>query len=129
MAVACGVTLLNQGGVGRGRAAVDTPRLQQSPVKAALPGVLLHFRRGQSISQSDTQNELQPPMNQPTRHMLTSAELAQRWGRSESAICLATVVGVGPRFVKSTGMVLFPLEEIQRYERESAVLKPFKVLH
>jgi 3,4-dihydroxy-2-butanone 4-phosphate synthase len=68
-------------------------------------------------------------MNPSSIYMLTSLELAQRWGRSEAAICLATVVGVGPRFVKSDGLVLFPLEEIQRYERESAVLKPFKVLH
>ena len=68
-------------------------------------------------------------MKSSTGPMLTCHELAKRWGRSEAAISLATAVGVGPRCVKNAGLVLFPLEEIRRYEQESTLLSATKVLH
>lgn len=49
--------------------------------------------------------------------MLSQGELAKRWGRSESAISLATAVGTGPRYVKINGAIKYPFDEVQRYER------------
>ena len=49
--------------------------------------------------------------------LLSQRELAQRWGRTESAISLATAVGAGPRYVKIDGAMRYPVEEGQRYER------------
>lgn len=49
--------------------------------------------------------------------MLSQGELAKRWGRSESAISLATAVGTGPRYVKINGAIKYPVDEVQRYER------------
>jgi len=49
--------------------------------------------------------------------LLSQGELAKRWGRSESAISLATAVGAGPRYVKIDGAIKYPEEEVQRYER------------
>lgn len=59
--------------------------------------------------------------------MLTPRELAQRWGRSESAICLASAVGAGPRYTKLDGAVRYPMEEVQRYERACLFFDPAEV--
>jgi len=61
-------------------------------------------------------------------HMfLTQRELAQRWGRSEAAIGLASAVGVGPRPVKANGVLQYPVEEVQRYERACLFFDPAEV--
>lgn len=52
--------------------------------------------------------------NQP---MLSQQELAQRWGRSVCAIGLSSAVGLGPRYVKAGGMLMYPVAEVQKYER------------
>ena len=44
--------------------------------------------------------------------LLSQRELAQRWGRTESAISLATAVGAGPRYVKIDGAIRYPVEEV-----------------
>ena len=59
--------------------------------------------------------------------LLSQRELAQRWGRSETAIGLATAVGVGPRYVKIDGAIRYPVEEIQRYERACLFFDPADV--
>ena len=55
--------------------------------------------------------------NQLTTHLLTGRELANRWGRSESAIVLASALGVGPRYLKIDGSLKYPLHEVQQYEQ------------
>jgi hypothetical protein len=59
--------------------------------------------------------------------LLSQSELAKRWGRSESAISLATAVGAGPRYVKIDGTIRYPFEEIQRYERACLFFDPAEV--
>ncbi len=54
---------------------------------------------------------------------LSQQELAKRWGRTETAICLASAVGVGPRYVKMDGAIKYPVEDVQRYERTCLTLE------
>jgi hypothetical protein len=63
-------------------------------------------------------------MNAHTDNMLSTDELARRWGRSESAISLATAVGSGPRYVKIDGKIRYPFDEVQRYERACLYCDP-----
>ena len=56
--------------------------------------------------------------------LLSQGELAKRWGRSESAISLATAVGNGPRYVKIDGAIKYPVDEVQRYERACLFSEP-----
>lgn len=48
---------------------------------------------------------------------LTQQELAQRWGRSVTAIGLCSAVGMGPKYINESGSVKYPFEEVQKYER------------
>jgi len=66
-------------------------------------------------------------VNAPFNHLLTGRELAQRWGRSETAIGLSAAVGVGPRYVKIGGAVRYPVEEVQRFERACMLFNPADV--
>ena len=59
--------------------------------------------------------------------LLSQRELAQRWGRSEATIGQATAVGAGPRFIKVDGVVRYPIDEIQRYERACLYFDPAEV--
>jgi hypothetical protein len=57
-------------------------------------------------------------MIESQRHMLLSPrDLAKRWGRSDQEIRLASAVGVGPRYLKIDGQIMYPADEVQRYER------------
>ena len=66
-------------------------------------------------------------MHTTLNSLLSQRELAQRWGRSESAISLATAVGAGPRYVKIDGAIRYPVEEVQRYERSCLYFDPAEV--
>ncbi len=66
-------------------------------------------------------------MNAHTDNMLSTDELARRWGRSESAISLATAIGSGPRYVKIDGKIRYPFDEVQRYERACLYFDPAEV--
>ena len=52
--------------------------------------------------------------NQP---MLSQQELAKRWGRSVCAIGLSSAMGLGPRYIKQDGVLQYPVDEVQKYER------------
>ena len=54
------------------------------------------------------------PTNQPVA--LTQQELAQRWGRSVTAIGLCSAVGMGPKYINESGALKYPFEEVQKYE-------------
>lgn len=58
---------------------------------------------------------------------LSQRELAKRWGRSESAIGLASSVGVGPRYIKVDGEIRYPVDEVQIYERACLFFDPAEV--
>ncbi len=60
-------------------------------------------------------------------NLLSQCELAKRWGRTESAIGLATAVGAGPRYVKIDGAIRYPVDEVQRYERACLYFDPAEV--
>lgn len=63
---------------------------------------------------SHPQSTMQP--HHPT--LLSREELALRWGRSASALGLCSALGLGPRYIKQGGVLRYPMEEVQRYERE-----------
>ena len=56
-------------------------------------------------------------MDSHTEELITQLELAQRWGQSESAIRLSTALGLGPRYVKIDGAIMYPLERVRRHEQ------------
>jgi len=66
-------------------------------------------------------------MDATANHLLTGRELAQRWGRSETAISLSAAVGVGPSYIKVGGAVRFPVEEVLRFERACMYFDPAEV--
>jgi hypothetical protein len=49
--------------------------------------------------------------------MFSQQDLALRWGRSVSSIGLSSAVGLGPKYVKHAGALMYPVEEVQKYER------------
>ena len=70
-------------------------------------------------------------MDATVNKLLSQGELAKRWGRSESAISLATAVGTGPRYIQIDGAVKYPFDEVQRLARAgvfSAVSQTMYVL-
>ncbi len=50
-----------------------------------------------------------------TRH-LTQRELADRWNKSEASIERYRSDGVGPRYLKIGGKVMYRLEDIEQFE-------------
>lgn len=63
-------------------------------------------------------------MEQMTPTSLSQQQLAQRWGRSTSAIGLASALGVGPKYFKMDGALHYPMDEVQRYERACLFFEP-----
>lgn len=55
-------------------------------------------------------------MNAGVDMLISPLELAGRWGKTETAIRLASAVGVGPRFIKTGGQIMYPMEEVQKFE-------------
>lgn len=68
--------------------------------------------------------ETQYQTRQTLDTLITQQELARRWKRSETSISFASAVGVGPRYVKVDGLVKYPMDEVQRYERDRLFLAP-----
>lgn len=66
-------------------------------------------------------------MNTDVQILLTQRELAQRWGRSEAMISLASAVGAGPSYLKVNGKIVYPQDEVQRYERACLFFDPAEV--
>lgn len=50
---------------------------------------------------------------------LTQSELAERWRLSPRTLERWRQTGFGPRFIKLGSRCLYPLEEIERFERAS----------
>ena len=63
-------------------------------------------------------------MDTTTPTSLSQQELAQRWGRSMSAIGLASALGVGPKYIKMDGSLRYSMDEVQRYERACLFFDP-----
>ena len=57
--------------------------------------------------------------------MLSTIELAERWGMSNETIAQWRVLDKGPPYVKLGGAVRYRIEDIETYEREnlSGVIK------
>lgn len=66
-------------------------------------------------------------MEQGSNALLSFGQLAARWNRTETALSLATAVGVGPHYVKSHGQIMFSLDEVQKYERACLFFDPAEV--
>ena len=50
---------------------------------------------------------------------LNTKELAERWQMSVGSLCNWRSTGEGPRYIKFGRKVLYPLPEIERFEREN----------
>ena len=59
--------------------------------------------------------------------LLSQRELAARWAKSESTLGWFRAVGVGPRYVKVSGEIKYPVDEIQKYERACLFFDPAEV--
>jgi len=66
-------------------------------------------------------------MTTHTQMLFTTSQLAQRWGRSEVLISLASAVGTGPQFIKVDGQIVYPQDEVYRYERACLFFDPAEV--
>ncbi len=66
-------------------------------------------------------------MKSNSSSLLSLSALASRWNRSETAISVASAVGLGPRFTKVDGKVMYYLAEIQRFERACLFFDPAEV--
>ncbi|MGA3891436.1 helix-turn-helix transcriptional regulator [Ralstonia nicotianae] len=53
------------------------------------------------------------------RPHLTQRDLALRWGKAEATIARYRSDGVGPRFLKIGGAVLYRQEDVERFELEN----------
>ncbi len=88
-----------------------------------VPTVYLHFSRMVPIQRYH--HEVSMKSNNST--MLSLRALAQRWNRSEIAISVASAVGLGPRFCKIDGKVMYRLDDVQRFERACLFFDPAEV--
>ena len=55
-------------------------------------------------------------MTTDRRPLLTSSELADRWGIHESTIANWRVTGKGPHYLKIRGLVLYRLSHLEAWE-------------
>ena len=53
--------------------------------------------------------------------MLSQKELSLRWGKPASVIGLLSAMGIGPKYVKKLDGVMYPIEDVQRYEQSKSV--------
>jgi hypothetical protein len=60
---------------------------------------------------------MQTPSSNPSRH-LNQVELSRRWRLSPRTLERWRWEGVGPKFLKLRGRVLYRLDDIERYEAE-----------
>jgi len=63
-------------------------------------------------------------MDSTAHTSITQQDLACRWGRTVAAIGLASALGVGPKYVKIDGVLRYPLDEVQKYERACLFFDP-----
>lgn len=68
-------------------------------------------------------------MDTLTAHLLSQRELAQRWGSAEATINHFRSEGIGPRHVDVSGHVMYPVEEIQKFERACLFFNPIEVAY
>ena len=66
-------------------------------------------------------------MHSNIQGLLTQSELAKRWGRTETAIGLASAVGIGPRHLNVNGQVMYPSHKVERFERACLFYEPADV--
>lgn len=66
-------------------------------------------------------------MEASSTSLITQRELARRWCKSEAVIQLASAVGVGPRYLKVNGQIVYTQDEVQRYERACLFFDPAEV--
>jgi hypothetical protein len=59
--------------------------------------------------------------------LLSQRELAQRWNKPVASIDSFRVQGVGPRPIEISGDVMYPMHEVQRFERACLFFNPAEV--
>jgi hypothetical protein len=66
-------------------------------------------------------------MNNSNQPMVSQRELARRWGKPECSFGWFRAVGAGPHYVKVGGEILYPLDEVEKYERACLFFNPADV--
>ena len=59
--------------------------------------------------------------------LLSQRELAHRWNKPVASIDNFRAIGVGPRSIEIRGDVMYPLGEVQRFERACLFFNPAEV--
>lgn len=54
-----------------------------------------------------------------TTRCLTIDELAVRWSMHRGSLCNWRVKGKGPKFIKIGKMVLYPVDEVEAFEKQN----------
>ena len=54
-----------------------------------------------------------------SKRFLNEIELSRRWGISEKTLQQQRWKGTGPRYVKIGNRVRYPIDEVERYERDN----------
>ena len=68
-------------------------------------------------------------MDTQLQHLLSQRELAQRWGSAEATINHFRSKGIGPRHVNVSGCAMYPVEEVQKFERACLFFNPIEVAY
>ena len=57
--------------------------------------------------------------NENSKKFFNEIELSRRWGISEKTLQQQRWKGAGPRYVKIGNRVRYPIDEVERYERDN----------
>ena len=57
--------------------------------------------------------------NEGSKKVLNEIELSRRWGISEKTLQQQRWKGTGPRYDKIGNRVRYPIDEVERYERDN----------
>ena len=68
-------------------------------------------------------------MKTQVEHLLSQRELAQRWSSPEDTLNHFRSQGIGPRYIDVRGNAMYPVEEIQKFERACLFFNPIEVAY
>jgi predicted DNA-binding transcriptional regulator AlpA len=75
-------------------------------------------KQAPATDDNHSSKEMHMPSNQQQTRHLTQRELAQRWNKSEATLERYRSDGVGPRFLKIGGKVMYRIQDIEQFEHE-----------
>ena len=61
------------------------------------------------------------PIKMSSSDYLTATQLAQRWGVHPTTLQRWRLAGKGPSYFRTPGFVLYPLAEVEQYEKANTI--------